>query len=146
MYVVIDHKTLSKANSEILERALISELQPLLETHGLAIEWQAAAPIQDDLQLETPERIDWEAIKSSSSDAILFIEAVRAEYTGNMFGTSLHGATYDLSMWLPDNNDPMWRARIHNSEYKALNGGLEMMGRVTARKIVEQLAQDGIIP
>jgi len=123
----------SKEFMKPLTTSLVSELT----THGVECNYYTFDP----LSLETDKDLI-EKIKIYNPDVVMTVVQTERRVTSGSMGRAETGATLDIRLFIPNQDNPVWRASVK------VDGNFEVAlnpAKQTTAKIIEKLKMDGII-
>jgi hypothetical protein len=143
VYILLGYHNLDQSFPVKLKDELIVQLA----TRGVQTDFQVFNQAGDEeLTPWKQPAIDTIGIRRFGPAAILVITEVTSSWNQNMFAKSLTGATHDVSLFIPGQEQRVWRASV-TCEGTPLISETISRGNMkgVAKKIVAQLAEDDVL-
>lgn len=124
--------------SKKLMKPLTTSLQAELRNHGV----ESSNHYFDPLSLETEKDL-MEKIKGYNPDVVMTIVQTERRSTSGQYGNAETGATLDIRLFIPNQDNPVWRASLKvDGNFEVAPGSAV---KQSTSRIVEKLKMDGII-
>ena len=128
-----------KGSSQKYMKQLTGYILSGLKSHGV----EAVVYYYDPLSLDTEKDI-LEKIKAYNPDLVMSIGQTEKRATSNYYygtNTTVTGATLDIKLFIPDKENPVWRASLKTDS----DLGVVNASESSAKKIISKMKDDGII-